>query len=229
MYWAVDACQRSRWTAPRNAHARSLLVATLLLVVATPAGAYELSGGVSLGGILVGTLPRFAVSPHAALSWRRESGFLFTVDDLCSILPATGKLGGGAYNQTSIAFGYASKDADFRIGPSFSVYSMPACGGTLCGRVVGVAPGGHAQANVYFGDRFGMSLSANVDWVGGRSLVLFRGLGRDDRGWSCVSMEVQVNMTRGLLGLCSQQPCASHATTRKGNVFLVKNFTRRRG
>ncbi|WP_232379768.1 hypothetical protein [Polyangium fumosum] len=144
----------------------------LLLIVATSAEAYELAGGVSLGGMLVGTLPRFAVSPHAALSWRRESGFSFGVDDLCSILPGTGRLGVGVYNQMSAAFGYAWKDGDVRMGPSFSVYTMPACGATLCGRVVGLSPGGHAQVNVYFGGVVGVSVSANVDWVGGRSLVL---------------------------------------------------------
>ncbi|WP_272419504.1 hypothetical protein [Polyangium jinanense] len=143
-----------------------------LLAFATPAEAYELSGGVGLGGILVGTLPRFAVSPHVALAWRRESGFSFGVDDLCSILPGTGRLGVGVYNQTSVAFGYAWKDGEVRIGPSFSLYSMPACGVALCGRVVGLAPGGHALANVYFAGPVGVSVSANVDWVGGQSAVL---------------------------------------------------------
>lgn len=143
-----------------------------LLAFATPAEAFELSGGVSVGGLLVGTLPRFAVSPHAAIAWRRKSGFSFAVDDLCSVLPGTGRLGVGVYNQTSVAFGYAWEGGDVRMGPSFSLYSMPACSATLCGRVVGLAPGGHAQANVYFAGPVGVSVSANVDWVGGRSLVL---------------------------------------------------------
>ena len=150
----------------------SALCAALLLVIALPANAYELGGGVSLGGLLVGTLPRFAVSPHVALSRRSERGFLFAVDDLCSILPSTGKLGVGVYNQTSVAFGYGWQGGDVRIGPSVSVYTMPACGATLCGRVVGLAPGGHVHANVYFGGPVGLSVSANVDWVGGRSFVL---------------------------------------------------------
>ena len=152
------------------------LLCAALLTIATPAEAYELSGGVSLGGLVVGTLPRFAVSPHAGLSWRRESGLLFAVDDLCSILPGTGRLGVGVYNQTSIALGYAWKDGDVRMGPSLSVYRMSACGTTLCGRVVGLAPGGHVHANVYFGGLVGLSVSANVDWVGGRSFVLPGGL-----------------------------------------------------
>jgi hypothetical protein len=57
------------------------LFVLVLLVVPLPAGAYELSGGVSMGGILAGTVPHLAVSPHAGLSWRMESGFLFEVHD----------------------------------------------------------------------------------------------------------------------------------------------------
>jgi hypothetical protein len=156
---------------------RSLFCAPLsLLLVAVPAGASELSGGVGLGGVLVGTAPRFAVSPHAGMSWRLGEGFLFAVHDLCSIVPAVDTLGVGVYNQTAVVVGYASKYANYSIGPSFSIYSMPACGLTLCGRVVGLAPGGHAQANVYFSGPIGVSVSANVDWVGGRSLVLPGGL-----------------------------------------------------
>lgn len=144
----------------------------LLLVVAAPAAASELSGGVGLGGILVGTAPRFAVSPHVGMSWRRESGFLFALHDLCSILPTTRKLGVGVYNQTSAAIGYASEEFNLSAGPSLSVYSMDACGATLCGPVVGLAPGGHAQVNLYVTAKLGVTVRANVDWVGGRSLVL---------------------------------------------------------
>ncbi len=49
---------------------------------------------------------------------------------------------------------------------------MPACGAALCGRVVGLAPGGHARVNVYFFGRLGLSVSASLEWIGGRSLVL---------------------------------------------------------
>jgi len=122
--------------------------------------------------MVVGAVPRFAVSPHVGMSWRRESGFLFAFHDLCSILPTTKRLGVGVYNQTSAAIGYASEKFNLSAGPSISVYSMDACGATLCGPVVGLAPGGHAQVNVYFAGRLGVSVRANVDWVGGQSLVL---------------------------------------------------------
>jgi len=144
----------------------------LILTASVQAGATEASGGISLGRIQAGTVPRLAVSPHVGISWPQESGFLFAIDDLCSILPPINKDGMGVYNQISVAIGYAVKKGDFSAGPSLSIYSMPACGVTLCGRVVGVAPGGHAQTELYFAGPLGVSVSANVDWVGGRSLVL---------------------------------------------------------
>src|SRR5207237_975981 len=99
------------------------------------------------GGILVGMDPRLAVSPHGGISWRVENGFLLALHDVFSIVPATDRNGVGVYNQTSVALGYASQCADFALGPSLSIYSMPACGGVWCGRVIGLAPGGHAQVD----------------------------------------------------------------------------------
>jgi hypothetical protein len=140
----------------------------------TDAGrAFELSGGVSLGGFQVGTVPRLAVTPHVGISWRKESDFLFVVHDLFSILTPINKAGIGVYNKTSAAIGYASEKVNVSAGPSLSIHSMPVCGVTLlCGRVVGVALGGYAQADVYFAGPLGVSVSANVAWIGGRSLVL---------------------------------------------------------
>jgi hypothetical protein len=146
----------------------------LVLMAPMPASAFDLSGGVSLGGFQVGgTLPRLAVTPHAGISWHRESGMLFVAHDLLSIFTPVNKAGIGIYNKTSITIGYAWEKVSTSAGPSLSVYSMPACGVTfLCGRVVGVAPGGHAQVEVYFAGPLGISVSANWDWIGGRSLVL---------------------------------------------------------
>jgi hypothetical protein len=148
--------------------------AVLFVVVGVPmpAWAFEVSGGVSLGGILAGTVPHFAVSPHAGLAWRIQSDVLFAVHDLCGILLPINKTGAGVYNQTSVAVGYVWEKGNFSAGPSLSLYSMPACGIRLCGRVAGVAPGAYARTNVYVAGPLGVSVSANVDWVGGRSLVL---------------------------------------------------------
>lgn len=73
------------------------------LGAAIPAEASELNGGLRLGGFQIGTIPRFSVSPHIGMAWRRESGLLFAIHDACSILPATKTLGVGVYNQTSAA------------------------------------------------------------------------------------------------------------------------------
>lgn len=149
--------------------------APLVVILMAPmaARAVELSGGVSLGGFQAGTLPRLAVTPHLGIAWRRESGFLFVAHDLFSILAPVNKAGMGVYNKTAITIGYAWEKINVSVGPSLSIYSMPACGVTfLCGRVVGVAPGGNAQADMYFTGPLGVSVSANVDWIGGRSHVL---------------------------------------------------------
>ncbi len=148
------------------------LCVPVLVAAPLPAEAFEISGGVSMGGILAGTVPHLAASPHAGISRRLESGLLFAAQDQLNILMATNKDGVGVYNQTSIALGYASDKGNFSAGPSLSIYSMPACGATLCGRVVGLSPGGNMQANVYFAGPWGVSVSANVDWIGGSSLVL---------------------------------------------------------
>jgi hypothetical protein len=149
---------------------KAALFAFVLLGITMPARAFELSGGVSLGGILAGTAPRLAVSPHAGVSWQIKDGFLVAAHDVCSIMPNT--LGVGVYNQTTAAVGYEGETRNFSVGPSLSIYSMPACGAKLCGRVAGLSPGGHARVNVYLFGPLGISVDGNVDWVGGKSLVL---------------------------------------------------------
>lgn len=150
-----------------------LLGACALLGAPSPAAAFDLSGGVSLGGVVAGAKPRFAVTPHAGISWRLDNGVLFTAREALSLLPATNKHGVGIYNQISLGGGYATENTRVAIGPSLSIYSMPACNaGRLCGRVVGVAPGGHVQAELYFAGPLGVSVNASVDYVGGSSPVL---------------------------------------------------------
>jgi hypothetical protein len=149
-----------------------VLVVPSLVVVPTQGEASELSAGVSLGWLQAGTIPRLAVGPHAGISWPIQRDILFTVHDLCTILPPIREDGLGVYNQTSVDIGYAWKDGNVSAGPSVAFYFMPACGVTLCGRVGGLAVGGHAQANAYVAGPLGVSVSVNVDWVGRGSLVL---------------------------------------------------------
>lgn len=160
------SCEAPR-TLPRLLLA--LVAAVLLVALPRPARAFEVSGGVSAGGIMAGIVPRFALSAHAGLSWNTERGFLFEAQNLVSILPM-GRI--GVYDQTSAAIGYASEKATFSAGPSLAVYSMVACGPVWCGRVVGLAPGGHAGASVYLAGALGVAIDAHVAWVGGSSLVV---------------------------------------------------------
>src|SRR5262249_22271649 len=86
---------------------RLLLFACACATIAVPAQALDLSGGVSVGGVVAGLKPRFAVTPHAALGWRTESGFLLAVQELFSILPAVNLHGAGVYSHTTTELGYA--------------------------------------------------------------------------------------------------------------------------
>lgn len=49
---------------------------------------------------------------------------------------------------------------------------MAVCGSVICRRVEGAAPGGHGQIDWYFAEPVGVSVSANVAWYGGNSVVL---------------------------------------------------------
>lgn len=150
-----------------------VVLASLGAGVIPRAEAFELSGGVGLGGVLIGTVPHLGVSPHAGISWRAESGFMFAAQDMCSILIAAhGEAGPGVYNQTSAAIGYAWERWNLSLGPTLAFYSISACGATLCGRVLGLAPGGRAQVNAYFVGPLGIAVSGSAEWVGGRSRVL---------------------------------------------------------
>ncbi len=140
-----------------------------MVAVPATAEAFELSGGVSVGGIQVGTDPRLAVSPFVGVLWRTENGLLVEAHNMFSIVPGTRV---GVYDRTAAAVGYAWKTGNVSFGPSLSIYSMPVCGIMICDRVVGVAPGGHAQTDWYLAGPLGVSVSANLDWAGGNSLVL---------------------------------------------------------
>jgi hypothetical protein len=146
------------------------------MMAPAPAAAFELSGGVSLGGVLAGTKSRFAASPHAGISWRMGSGWLFAIHEMFSILPAINQHGVGVHNQTSASLGYAFEKGQLSLGPSLSFYSIPACNSAVCARVAGFSPGVYAQANAYFAERLGVSVSGNVDWIAGSGGALLGGV-----------------------------------------------------
>jgi len=147
-----------------------LLCACGLVAVPTPAEAFEVNFGVSVGGIQVGTEPELAVSPFVGLRWRTEGGFLLEAHDMFSLLPDDRTV--GVHNRTSVTLGYAWDKGNVSLGPSLSFYSMPACSIDSCRRVTGAAPGGHAQIDWYFVGPLGASVSANVAWYDGSSFML---------------------------------------------------------
>jgi hypothetical protein len=147
----------------------SLLCASSLIAAPAPAAALECSGGVSVGGIQVGTEPKLAVSAFVGFLWHREGDFRFEVHNMFSILPGVPV---GIYGRNAATLGYGWKEGSLGFGPSLSIYSMMVCGVAICNRVVGVAPGGHAQVDWYLGEHWGASVGANVDWAGGRSRIL---------------------------------------------------------
>jgi len=149
-----------------------LTSATTFVMLPEEAGAFELSGGVSVGGMVVGSSPRLAVSPHAALGWRTESGLMLAADEVASILPAADPHGVGLYSTTSAHVGYAWDSVNVSLGPSLALYTMPACSPAACTRVVGIGLGGHARVSFYFAGPLGLALWGGVDWIGGSSVIL---------------------------------------------------------
>lgn len=147
----------------------ALLFACLLPSLPSNALAFELSGGLSVGGIQIGTEPRLALSPFVSLLWNTQKGLLFELHQMFSILPGPRV---GIYDRTAANLGYAWKTGNLSFGPSLSIYSMPVCGAVICDRVVGIAPGVHAKGDWYFAEPLGASVSANLDWARGSSRIL---------------------------------------------------------
>lgn len=139
------------------------------------ASAWEAHGGVNATGVLLGYGPRPAVSPHLGLSYHTERGFLLSVYNVVTIIPALDVHGVGLYDQLSVAVGYAWKRGRFSVGAGAAIYSMVACGPDNCGRLRGVSPGARARIDVYLLGPFGLSMAATADWLTG-SVVLPSGI-----------------------------------------------------
>jgi len=151
-------------------------VRAFLFLVAVPlvpktAEAFDLSAGVDVGAMLLGTRPRLAVRPNIGIAWRTEGGLLLALSDACSILPATDAHGVGVYNHASVSLGYAWPSGRFSVGPALAMYSTPACGQRWCGRLTGLSPGGAVQLDYYFSEWLGVSASATVDWLTGSDVL----------------------------------------------------------
>lgn len=149
-----------------------LLGACGVLLAPLRADAFELSGGVSVGGIQIGADPLLAVSPFVGLLWRTEAGFFFEAHHMFSIVLGPRP---GFYDRTAANIGYAWKQGKVGLGPSLSVLSVPVCANRICDRIEGLAPGGHVQLDWFFLGPFGVSVSGNLDWIVKGSRIVAEG------------------------------------------------------
>lgn len=151
-------------------HIYILFATTAALIPSTTsATAFEFNAGASVGAIQIGTAPQLALSPFAGLRWKTDNGLSIDLHNMFSVIPGTRV---GIYDRSAASLGYAWKTGLVSAGPSLSFYSAPVCGVFICSRVLGIAPGAHAQTDWYFADPFGVSLSGNLDWATGGSRVL---------------------------------------------------------
>jgi len=107
----------------RSEGARALVLcvcACALVVVPAPARAFELSGGVSVGGFQIGTGPRLALSPFGGLLWHQEQNFKIELHNMFSVVPGARV---GIYDRTAVSLVYAWKTGKASLGPSVSIYS----------------------------------------------------------------------------------------------------------
>lgn len=155
-------------TNPRAACLGALL-GSALACVPTSAQGVEIGLGVSVGGMVAGSAPRLAISPHGEADWRLGR-FVLAIHGMLSLLPDDHGL--GVVGQLSPAAGIAWEWGDVRLGPSLAFFSMPMCGLEVCARMNGVAPGGSAQASVHLGGPLWLAANGSVDWVDGVAGIL---------------------------------------------------------
>lgn len=122
----------------------------------------DLDLGASVGGVLAGSVPRFAASPYATLSWPLAGSFTLGVNEMASLLLAANNRGPGFYNHLSGFVAVGWKDGKILAGPSLTLFSMPACGPAWCGRLTGFGAGGTLRVDL-FERPLGVSLGCNVD------------------------------------------------------------------
>jgi hypothetical protein len=151
----------------------SLVGYCFLCTFARDSNAFEIAGTASFGVFQVGATTRFAVAPGFALRFGDADGVNLALQDNLVLFPGPGAF--GFNNQASVGVGRSWKSFDFDVAASLSAYWMGACGNTLCGRVVGVAPGARVRFS-YFpvesSEWLGATLTGDVGWYGGSSLVL---------------------------------------------------------
>lgn len=144
----------------------------MVFCVPVAALATEVQLGVSVGGMIAGTVPHLAVSPHGGVGWRFGESFRLGLRDMLSILPAVDPHGVGIHDQVSVSVGFAWDGGEIGVGPSLAVFSVPVCGQSLCARLNGLTAGGGVQASAYFAGFLGASARLDVEWMNGAGDVV---------------------------------------------------------
>ena len=132
------------------------------VLVQSPAEAMGVDLGASVGGMLAGNAPRFAVSPYVTLSWPLADNFTLGVNEMASLLLAANNHGPGFYNHVSGFAAITWTDGKILGGPSLAIFSMPACGPKWCGNLSGFGAGGTLRLDL-FQKPLGLSLGCNFD------------------------------------------------------------------
>jgi len=164
-----------RTTGPRKTRAGrglvpALVAAAIMSWTGPPVHAFEIAGTASFGAFQVGTSTLFAVAPGLAVRLGARDGLNLVLQDDLVLFPGPGRF--GLDNRFSVGVGYSWPTVSIDAAASVSGYWLPACGTTLCGQVMGVAPGGRARVSYYPLDNFGVSVTGYLGWYGGDSLVL---------------------------------------------------------
>lgn len=145
-----------------------MVVATL---AATAVQAAEVNGGVQIGAVAVGREPRLSITPHLGIAVSPgASGFTAAFSEQLGLLPR--RNGVDVVTTTNAGLGWSWERAQISGGFALTIYSLLACGRTLCGTVLGVAPGATLRGDFYLVGPLGVAASATVSWWGGDSFVL---------------------------------------------------------
>jgi len=122
----------------------------------------------------------FGVGPQIGATISGPAGSVLAFHDTLLLLPAGNTL--GVNNQLTIGLGYSTPRLTLTAGGLLGFYRIPMCGRMLCGMVMGFAPGGFAQLDVFLGRFLGLSARGTIAWHGGESLVP-----SDELAWSATA------------------------------------------
>lgn len=147
----------------RSRRFRCFALSCTCVLFSARASAMGLDLGASAGGFLAGSVPRFSLSPYLTISVPVSGdNFSVGVNEMASLLLATGNHGPGFYNHLTTFGALTWKDGKIVAGPTLALFAMPACGVTWCGNLRGFGAGGSVRVDL-FEKPLGASFGCNVD------------------------------------------------------------------